>query len=104
VKTNGATWKAYLASWPQDQWFDDSDESVAGMELDGDDPADDATVTFTCGVVYATRMDQEGVSLVSHFRKWQRSLSVTTVVVEVPRAKLDELKAWLKTNGGKTVT
>lgn len=101
MKTNGATWKAYLASWPEGQWFDDSDETFDGKTPEDNYPADDAVVQFSCGVVFKDDKDHEGVSLVSHFRKWERSLTNSIVMVEVPKAKLDELEALNKGIGGR---
>ncbi len=103
MKTTGAQWNAYLASWPEGQWFDDSDETINGKpgdEIDGDIPAD-AVVEFSCGVIYADRDDAEGVALVSHFRKWLKAQSTAYLLCEVPKGKEDELKAFLKRLGGR---
>jgi hypothetical protein len=105
MKTNGATWKAYIASWPEGQWFDDSDETfdgISGADYDKD-PPDDAVVVFTYGVVYATREDRDGKSLVSHFRAWLKAQTHTNVVCQVPNAKLEEFEAFLKTIGAKAL-
>lgn len=86
MKTTGALWKEYLASWPEAQWFDDSDETVNGQAGDavGDVP-DDAVVEFTSGVVYENAEDREGVSLTSHFRKWLKARDSLTLVVSIPK-------------------
>lgn len=105
MKTNGATWKAYLDSWPDCQWFDDSDETYDGHEPSeiNPDPDDAAVVAFTCGVVYMTREDREGKSLVSHFNKWLKAQTHTNVMCQVPKDKLEQFESSLKGLGGKLV-
>lgn len=102
MKTNGATWKAYLASWPDGQWYDDHDESINGETFDGD-PEDDAVVEVTCGVVYADENDREGKDLIRHFRAWERAQSHANVLCNVPKDKLEDLSALLKGIGGKVL-
>ena len=105
MKTNGKTWQDYLISWPLGAWFDDSDETINGVGGDyliEEVPAD-AVVEFTCGVVYQSRDDHEGVSLVSHFRKWLKSLTMTTLVVTFPKDRLEEFTPMLKRLGGSVV-
>lgn len=110
MKTTGANWKAYLASWPQGQWFDDSDETINGedwQELDARAPKgkdyldltpDDAVVEFTSGVVYPTEESKDGVSLITHFRRWLKSRDTAVVIASVPRAGLDAFRAYCKAN------
>lgn len=104
MKTTGAVWTAYLASWPEGQWYDDSDETINGVsgdEYEAPSIPDDAVVEFSSGVVYADRNDHEGTALPTHFRRWEKAQTHATVVVLVPKDKLDDLKAMLKTIGGK---
>jgi hypothetical protein len=106
MKTNAATWKQYLDSWPEGQWFDDSDETydgVSGADIDLSSVPNDAEVVFTCGVVYESERDQAGVSLTSHFKKWLRSQSHASLVVSVPHDRRDEFVALLSSVGGKLV-
>lgn len=100
MKTNGATWKAYLASWPEGQWYDDHDETFDGKQVDGD-PDDIAVVEVTCGVIYANEHDHEGKDLIRHFKAWERSLTRTCVLCDVPKDKVGELAEFLKTINGK---
>ena len=102
MKTNGATWKAYLESWPDGQWFDDCDETINGVPGDefGLDTPDDAVVEFTCGVVFANENDRAGESLVAHFKRWQKAQTHDTIVISIPKDKQDELKAFLCGVGG----
>jgi len=104
MKTNGATWNAYLNSWPFGQWFDDSDETYDGNESGDDAPADAAVVQFSCGVVYESSNDHEGKSLVSHFKAWLKEQTHAQVVVSVPKERLAEFGALLKTVGAKEIS
>lgn len=104
MKTNGATWKAYLDSWPDGQWFDDSDEMVNGrpaLDLPHTLIPDNAEVAFTCGVVFRNERDQEGVNLVPHFRRWLKAQTHTRLVVEIPKEHEQELTEFLSSIGGK---
>ena len=104
MKTNGATWKSYLESWPDGKWFDDSDETYDGKE-DGDGlPADAAEVKFTCGVVYESRDDHEGRSLVADFNVWRRSQTHEIVVCLVPKVRLEQFAEMLRSIGAKKGT
>lgn len=48
MKTYGATWNAYLESWPEGQWYEDSDETINGTPCDDVAHIDsDAVVEFT---------------------------------------------------------
>lgn len=101
MKTTGAVWNAYLASWPDDQWFDDSDETFNGKEAGGESAPDDAVVEFSCGVVYLNEDDSDGVSLVSHFRRWLKAQSIAYVQCEVPKDRLDEFNGYMEAMGVK---
>lgn len=106
MKTNGATWKQYLESWSLSQWYDDSNETIDGVSGDDllEEIPDTAVVEFNCGVVYRSSDDHEGVSLVSHFRKWLKTLTLTTLVCEVPTTKLNEFTMMLTGMGGNRVS
>ncbi len=100
MKTNGATWKAYLASWPDGQWFEYSDETFDGVEAGDDEPDDDAVVEFNCGVVFLTEADREGVDLVRHFRKWEKQQTMDAITCWVPKDKAEQFKQLLREIGG----
>ncbi len=102
MKTTGAVWSEYLNSWPEGQWFDDSDETINGQsgdEFDLDIPKD-AVVEFTSGVVYSGPADQEGTGLVKHFKAWLKTRGTTTFVVTVPKEKESELRGFVKSIKG----
>lgn len=101
MKTNGATWKAYLESWPDGKWFDDSDETFDGAKPADDLPDDGAVVQFTCGVVYVSKDDHEGRSLVSDFKAWQRSQTHSFVVCLIPKDRCEEFSVFLTNIGGR---
>lgn len=100
MKTNGATWKAYLASWPDGQYFDCSNETFDGVDAAGGEPADDAVVEFNCGVVFANEDDREGVDLVRHFKKWKKQQTMDAVTCWVPKDKAAEFTQLLRGMGG----
>lgn len=99
MKTNGATWNAYLNSWPKGQWFDDSDETFDGKEPGDCDPEDAAIVEFTTGLIFRNEKDRKGMDLVEHFMKWQKGLTTVSIVCDVPKEKLIEVQAYLKARG-----
>jgi hypothetical protein len=103
MKTNGATWKAYLDSWPEGQWFDDSDEMYDGKAAEDLVPADSAEVEVTCGVIFRNEQDREGMDLVPHFRRWLKAQTHTSLVVQIPKEQEAALAAFLKTIQGKAV-
>lgn len=97
MKTTGALWKEYMASWPEEQWFDDSDDTVNGKrDVAEADIADDAVVEFSCGVVFRSAEDQRGVSLVSHFRNWLKARDSLTFVVTIPKAAEADFRSSMK--------
>lgn len=105
MKLTGAQWKAYLNSWPADQWYDDDDATVNGVsagELSNDEIADAARVVLTCGVVFKPGSD-EGVSLTSHLRNWLRSQDHQTMVVQVPKNQIEAFAKLCKSLGIKEI-
>lgn len=100
MKTTGALWNLYMASWPEGQWFDDSDERVGDISLDeGYIPKDADVVEFTCGTVFASENDKEGKSLVRHFSAWKKSLDVEQFVCNIPKEKVAEFKELMTSLG-----
>ncbi len=104
MKTTGAMWKQYMDSWPEGQWFDDSDEHVNGVLLRDIEtpPKDNDIVEFTCGVVFATeRDDTGGKSLVRHFAAWKKSLTYDFFTCTVPKASVEQFKVAMAALGCK---
>jgi hypothetical protein len=102
MKTTGALWNAYLASWPDGQWFDDSDETFDGKEPTAADAAPSAVVEFRSGSICDIDGKEIG-QLVPHFRKWLKAQSTVAVLCEVQKDKADELAAFVKSLGGKVI-
>ena len=60
---------------------------------------------FACSILYqGSGRDPGGKSFVEVFKQWRRSLTTTTLVVEVPTEKLDTLLAFIAASEGKVLT
>lgn len=103
MRVSGKIWKDYLASWPNGQWYEDSNETYNGRAPTVADPTDTDIVEFSEGIVFKNSDDREGTDLVRHFRKWERSLSETTLIVTVPNDRLYEIKNLIKSVKGKII-
>ena len=100
MKTIGSLWKEYLDSWPEDQWFDDSDVTINGKpEGSVETIGDTVAVVFTCGLVFANEKDREGKPLTRHFSAWLKTKDTVSVVCDVPKEKLDDFMAAVKAFG-----
>lgn len=103
MKISGKLWNEYLASWPEDWWLDESDESVDGKLLD-DMPEDyevkdTDVVTITGGAIMkGTEWTVSGVALIPHLRKWLKAKNVTTILCSVPNEFLEAFTAFAKAN------
>ena len=101
MKTTGKLWNEYLASWPEDWWFEDGDEKINGTLLDdmpdGYTVKDDDTVSITYGCIMKGSCDN-GVEMVSHFKRWLKSKNVTSIVCTIPNDFLDTFTAFAKAN------
>lgn len=102
MKTTGALWKSYFASWPEGQWYDDCDQHVGADALE--DPAyakDDDVVEFSCGVIYEKDNDRIGSSMMRHFSAWRKSLHTEQFVCDVPKERVAEFLALITELGVK---
>ena len=59
-------------------------------------------ITIVSGVIVDATSERE-LDLNTQFRKWRKSLTTTTVLVEIANDKLDTLKFHVKSLGGKIV-
>lgn len=102
MKTTGAIWNEYLASWPEGQWFDESDETVNGQSSDDflEIPAN-AIVQFSEGIVFKDESDDDGVSLASHFRAWLKGRDSVTLFITVNKDQESALRDFVKGIKGK---
>ncbi len=109
TKTTGAEWKRFYADitfWPDGFWHDDEGLTINGAETPEDcnlgEVADTASMTIIAGCVFDAAGNTHA-SLESHFKKWGKTQATASVTVEIPKEKLDELKALIKTIGGKVI-
>lgn len=89
MKTTGKEWKEFLHSWPKDAWYDDCDEMIDGTPLgdtglDWDQIPDAAKVEVTCGSYFPDR-ESEGEDITKAFRKWKKTQTHATYVIEIPK-------------------
>lgn len=102
MKTTGKLWNEYIASWPDDWWLDESDESVDGKLLyempEGYVLKDDDIVTFTGGCILKGADDAVGTAMLPHFRKWLKPKKVTMIYCTVPNDFLDTFTEFAKAN------
>jgi hypothetical protein len=109
TKTTGAEfWRFYNDRnfWPEGSWHDDTLILVNGEEV-GDYTRetipDDAKVVIEGGIVYLDERGKDDVAFESYFRRWRRVQSTASLTVEVPKDKLEAVKAAIRAAGGKVV-
>lgn len=111
TKTNGkelkAFWNLEEPWWPEDGFVEGDSYMVNGKEQgDSWEPlsaADTDQITILSGVICDARGEDSDLDLNTQFRKWRKSLTTTTVLVEIPLDKLDDLKTSVKALKGKIV-
>lgn len=110
AKTTGAQFKRFYndaAFWGEDTFHDDAVICVNGEpQPDGVDDAtlaDADVVTIEGGVVENSPLDSREYSLESYFKKWLRTQTVQSFLVECDASVLDAVKAAIKAAGGKVV-
>lgn len=107
LKITGAEYKAWIASdWghPDAHW-DDYQAVVDGVEvddIDDDTVSDTAVIEIYGGVVLLG--NGKDMSAKSHFNRWKKAQTSATVAIEIPKDKLDELKARVAALGGKLLS
>lgn len=111
TKTNGKElkqfWNLEEPWWPTDG-FVEGDQYIVNGETKDDSweplsAADTDQITIVCGVICDATGEGEEKDLNSVFRKWRKSLTTTTVLVEIDLDKLDDLKTHVKALKGKIV-
>lgn len=112
VKTTGAEFKRFYADpafWPEggDTYHDDALIGVNGVDHDdGFDPGaipDDAIVTIEGGVVFDAVGGGEP-SLETYFRRWKKTQTTASFLVECDLSVVDAIKAAVKAAGGRVVS
>ena len=111
VKTTGKVlkqfWNAEEPWWPTNGWVDDDKYIVNGnVMVEGFEPneAKDADlVTIMAGAIYGGDEDG-GKSLVSTFKKWLKTQTTVTVVLEMHKDDWVSLQTQLPTYGAKVIS
>lgn len=107
TKTTGAEFKAFIqdeAYWKGDAYFEDELLIINGehryddLDLDYTSIEDAAIITIEGGVVHDSPhwADKENPSLETFFRRWKKQRETQTLVIEVNKSRLIEVKAALK--------
>lgn len=110
TKTNGKElkefWNLGEPWWLKEGWVEGDSYTVNGVEMDETfepgECADTDQITIVSGVIVDASNDKE-LDLNAQFRKWRKSLTTTTILVEIANDKLDALKVHVKSLGGKVV-
>lgn len=111
TKTNGFELKKFWGTsepwWPKDGFVDGDSYIVNGIEVgeefEPDLCADGDLIVINGGVICSNEIDDFGKDLEATFRKWRKSLTTATVIIEVDLTKQDELKETLKKFGAKII-
>lgn len=107
IKTTGAEFKRYLNDdtfWPEGAYYDDEILTVDSREWtreEGTDAIPDSAVVRIEGGVVLSPHGHFIQSMENHFKKWRKHQKATTIIVECDFDRLDELKAAIKSAGGK---
>lgn len=108
VKVTGSEWRDFYADpqfWPKGAWHDDEQVLVDGQEPGDDfnfDEVDSAAIlTVAGGIVFMRENAQDGPSLEAHFRRWRKQQTTAVLIVEVPHASADAVRAAIAAAGGK---
>lgn len=112
TKTNGAELKAFWNLcepwWPKDGFVEGDSYTVNGESKDDSfDPSccdDNDIITILDGCICDATGQDEGIDLQTVFRKWRKSLTTVSVVVEIDRESVDYLKDEVKKLGGKIIS
>jgi hypothetical protein len=113
VKTTGVEWKRFYNDqeyWPKGRYHDEEVIYIDGVmpeEVDLDNIPDAAVMKIEGGYVADDTVgqikDTTINSLEGHFKKWRKKQSTESIVIEVDKSKVEELKAALKSLGAKIV-
>lgn len=111
TKTNGKELKEFWASeepwWPKGGYVNDDYYIVNGVEsgedfeLSGAEDTDQ--ITIMSGAIFSEG-DEDDKDLQATFKKWRKSLTRVSVLIEVPRDQVEALSAAVKSIGGKIVS
>lgn len=107
IKTLGAEYKRFYddeTAWPDGAWHEEETLLVNGDEWsDGvTEIPDNAIVNLSGGVVLGLPHGTQP-SLETHFSRWRKRQTTTTILVECDLAKLDAIKLAVKAAGGRVL-
>jgi len=101
VKMTGAEFKRYYNdddAWQEGWWHED-----AQIEIDGEthddvpgDIDDSAKVRIIGGAIVRGHEDLEAISMEGHARKWLKTQSTVSLAFDVPKDKVEAVKAAVK--------
>lgn len=111
IKTNGAELKAFLrddwSKWSSGNYYEDDEIEINGNLIDGrsdeldlKDVENSAQVKILSGTVYDEDCN-EICSLETQFKRWKKRQTHETLVIEIPKDRVDALKNFVKQERGK---
>ena len=112
TKTTGAELKKFYNDhtyWPNDDgdtWHEEEIITINGEEqedeVDFNTIRDDAVIKIEGGVIHSPKWEEgNNPSFEGYFRMWRKQQNVTFFLVECDLSKLDEVKAAIKSAGGR---
>ena len=109
VKTNGATFKAFMNDgqyWNQRYWEDDEVTVDGELVEEFDDQygnvSDGSVVVMKAGYVYSDEDTSfSGCTVMTFFNKWLKMQNTVIVTVTMDKAREAEFRALMKANGFK---
>ena len=110
VKTTGFEFKKFYDDkimWPEGSYHEDEIITIDGKESDYETDLskvnDSSKITISGGIVFLNEDDTDGPSLESYFKLWKRKQVNTTILIDAPNEKLDEIIASIVSFGGKII-
>lgn len=115
TKTTGVEFKRFYndkSIWPDSLWHDDEEIIVDGESYEGelDSIPDASQVSISAGAVMFSGPDdkcpwgsKDGPSFESYFKRWKKSQSIGTMVIEFDLKIRDSMISAIKSAGGKIV-
>lgn len=114
VKTTGKVLKAWFADdseWPPGLWFEEEVVTRNGVEVEdffdfAHMASDDDIVCVEDGQVFMDHGDYRGSrlgSVAGKLKAWIKRQNVATVLIEINKDRLDDLRAAVEAVGGKVL-
>lgn len=116
TKTTVAEFRAFYADetvWANQAWYEgvvivlDGEEISDDLNWDNPEeaPPSEAVITLSGGVLHRPKSKNSSSTLEldfeAVFKRWRNAQTMATVAVSVPKEKVDELRALVKSMGGK---